>query len=171
MDARNLVALALMAACSPRGSAEVLTIHWQVDRATTTRQGEDIDDDEPTIALVAVGARDAIVHAGGGVGWCTADRNREWHSIYDTVCGAPPAGLVTRLVCGHDPHVDLVQCFDAVRTNRRLEISRREFAVTADDDAPPSAKLVEHTVVGGVDVPPRTHVRTSRAVSRDVVAK
>jgi hypothetical protein len=167
-------ALALVSlGCGPARPARVsveeatATVHWCIDTVTTSASGGDIDDAQPTIALVAEGAIAQPLEAGGGVGFCDTTPS----ATVGDVCGARPAGLVTRLVCGPDPHIDLVICFDAVRTNDRLQVWRHEYDVPSVDGEQPPPRLIGRTLAGGFDVPKEVSLRVTETKSRNVVEK
>jgi hypothetical protein len=150
---------------APHTSA--IALHWRIDVVTSTAGGADVDDAEPTIALVSEGARVAVVDAGGAAGSCSTTPRED----LARVCGARPEGLVTRLVCGGDPHVDRVYCFDAMRAGERVEVVRSEYDVPSVDGPQPAPRLIERARVGTLDVPAGASLSVGKSESRDVVAK
>jgi hypothetical protein len=121
-----------------------------VDQVTRSKSGGDIDDGPTFIALLVTGRGDVVMlPAGHGLGTCTTDSS----SLDARVCAESVAGtLVSRLTCGRDPHVDRVVCFDAVRANGRLEVTRHEWDVPVTDGDPPPPTPRPPTRAGFVDV-------------------
>jgi hypothetical protein len=150
------------------GPSAPLTVRWRVDRVTRSRRGGDIDDGPLLVSFRVEGAFTATVPAGRGLGTCTTDRSFQ-DAMY---CPASVSGtLVSRLVCGADPHTDHVVCFDAVRVGDRVEVSRTvydvpEVDVTDGGEGLPKT-LVERKNAGSVRLP-AGEVRQSRTEHRDV---
>jgi hypothetical protein len=162
--------IAVVATCvacpGPRsGAASRVEAQWRVETVTQTASGGDVDDAGHDVLFVGVKGDAFVVRLGGAAGVCETDP----HDDMSAVCGAAPNGLVTRLVCGRDPHVDQVYCFDAKRTDEGIVLSRRVFDVPSVDGPAPPPKLIESRELAKVDLAKSCEVVIVPTVTKDVV--
>jgi hypothetical protein len=157
----------ILASCpGPRTCASSrIEAQWRVETVTQTASGGDVDDAGPDVLFVGVKGEAFVVRLGGAAGTCETDP----HDALDAVCGARPKGSVTRLACGHDPHVDRVYCFDATRVDEGLLLTRRVFDVPVVDGEPPPPKLAESREVARVDLAASCEVVVVKTLVRDIV--
>jgi len=164
-----LACAAVLASCpGPRtGAASHVGVRWLVETVIRTPSGDDVDDAEPYVLFVGDENDAFVVRLGGAAGVCGTEPKDD----LDAVCGPRASRLVTRLVCGRDPHVDRVYCFDATRTDEGLVLSRRVYDVPSVDGPAPPPRLVESAEVAKVDLAASCEVVVARTFQRNVVGE
>lgn len=132
----------------PRAS---IAIHWLTEHVTRNKFGKAVKDGPMYVSLVATGDVKATERLGDGAGECST------HATFGlaSVCEDPTAQALSQIVCGGE-HIDHVLCYDAVRTDEGIQVTRRLYNILGG-----KPKLEKSGAVKEIKVPPTAHVSYS----------